>query len=186
MVAKLTIQFFDNVDWGDLDYLVIDLPPGTGDIQLTLAQKMSLDGIVMVTTPQELSLQDVRKGSEMFRKVNVPILGIVENMSKISIPGKFVPNEELESLGGKIIIDNKEFLVNQDGSFKFEYNIFDGPGGISESNRLDVPLLGKILLDKRLCASGDNGTPFVFEHSNSSIIDEFQKIEILIEKELNA
>tara|TARA_B100001142_G_scaffold318408_1_gene360518 strand:- start:1713 stop:2822 length:1110 start_codon:yes stop_codon:yes gene_type:complete len=186
MVAKLTNQFFDNVDWGDLDYLVIDLPPGTGDIQLTLAQKLSLDGIVMVTTPQELSLQDVRKGSEMFRKVNVPILGIVENMSKISIPGKFIPNKELESLGGKIIIDNKEFLVNRDGSFKFEYNIFDGPGGISESNRLDVPLLGKILLDQRLCSSGDNGTPFVFEHSNSSIADEFQKIEILIEKELNA
>ena len=186
MVAKLTNQFFDNVDWGDLDYLVIDLPPGTGDIQLTLAQKMSLDGVVMVTTPQELSLLDVRKGSEMFRKVNIPILGIVENMSKLSIPGKFIPNKQVDFLDGKIIIDNNEFQVNKDGSFKFEYNIFDGPGGVSESNRLGVPLLGKILLDQRLCSSGDNGTPFIFEHSNNSIVDEFQKIEVLIEKELNA
>ena len=186
MVAKLTNQFFDNVDWGDLDYLVIDLPPGTGDIQLTLAQKMSLDGVIMVTTPQELSLLDVRKGSEMFKKVNIPILGIIENMSKISVPGKFVPNKEIDFLDGKIIIDNNEFLVNKDGSFKFEYNIFDGPGGVSESNRLGVPLLGKILLDQRICLSGDRGTPFIFEHRNNSIADEFKKIEMLIEKQLNA
>ena len=71
MVAKLTNQFFDNVDWGDLDFLIIDLPPGTGDIQLTLAQKLFLDGIVIVTTPQKIALEDVRKGSEMFQKVNI-------------------------------------------------------------------------------------------------------------------
>ena len=81
MVARMTQQFFDNVNWGDLDFLFIDLPPGTGDIQLTLVQKIALSGAIIVTTPQDLSLIDVEKGSDMFRKVNVPILGVVENMS---------------------------------------------------------------------------------------------------------
>ena len=186
MVAKLTSQFFDNVDWGELDYLVVDLPPGTGDIQLTLTQKISLDGVIMITTPQELSLKDVRKGSDMFKKVNVPILGIIENMSKISICGKIVPDQEMSSLSGKVIIDGKEFHINEKGSFKFDYNIFSGPGGLSESDRLGVPLLGKICLDQRLCYSGDSGTPFVLEHNNSDIANEFQKIEELIKKQLNA
>ena len=77
----MTNQFFDNVNWENLDILIIDLPPGTGDIQLTLAQKLALDGMLMVTTPQKIALEDVRKGSEMFKKVNVPILGVIENMS---------------------------------------------------------------------------------------------------------
>ena len=186
MVAKLTSQFFDNVDWGELDYLVIDLPPGTGDIQLTLTQKISLDGVIMITTPQELSLKDVRKGSDMFKKVNVPILGIIENMSKISICGKIITNKKMSSLDGKVIIDDKEFHINEKGLFKFDYNIFSGPGGLSESDRLGVPLLGKICLDQRLCYSGDSGTPFVLEHNNSDIANEFQKIEELIKKQLNA
>ena len=185
MVAKLTNQFFDNVDWGELDYLIIDLPPGTGDIQLTLCQKMSLDGVVMVTTPQELSLLDVRKGSEMFKKVNVPILGIVENMSSISIPGKLTSNQDMKSLHGKIIIDDQEFSIDENGNFNIEYNIFGGPGGISESKRLGVPLLGKIYLDQRLSYSSDNGTPFVFEHNNNDIVNEFQKIEKAIKNKLN-
>jgi len=186
MVAKLTSQFFDNVDWGELDYLIIDLPPGTGDIQLTLTQKLSLDGVIIITTPQELSLKDVRKGSDMFKKVNVPILGIIENMSKISIPGKVILNQKIDSFDGKIIIDDNEFLINKEGVFKFDYNIFSGPGGLSESDRLGVPLLGKICLDQRLCYSGDNGTPFVLEHNNTDIANEFQKIEKLIKEQLNA
>ena len=87
MVAKLTNQFFDNVAWQSLDVLVVDLPPG-GDVQLTLAQKLALDGMLMVTTPQKIALEDVRKGSEMFKKVNVPILGVVENMSNFLLEGK--------------------------------------------------------------------------------------------------
>ena len=138
----------------------------------------------MVTTPQELSLQDVRKGSEMFKKVNVPIIGIIENMSTISIPAKLIFDQKRELLNSKVIVDNQEFEVNEDGSFSIEYNIFDGPGGISESERLGVPLLGKIALDQRLCKSADNGTPFVFEHNNN-ISNEFEKIELGIKNKLN-
>ena len=184
MVAKLTNQFFDNVDWGELDFLIIDLPPGTGDIQLTLAQKLSLDGAIIVTTPQEISLEDVRKGSEMFKKVNVPIIGIIENMSKLLISGKFINkgNQEL----GDLIIDNQKVNISKNGEFKLEYKVFDGPGGLSESSRLNVPLLGEICMDPKLAISVDNGTPFVLEHINNDITKEFEKIELKIKNELNA
>ena len=82
MVAKLTTQFFDDVIWGELDYLILDLPPGTGDIQLALVQRLALSGAIIVTTPQDLAILDVRKGADMFKKVNTPVLGVVENMSK--------------------------------------------------------------------------------------------------------
>ena len=107
MVAKLTNQFFDNVNWGELDFLIIDLPPGTGDIQLTLAQKLSLDGVIIITTPQEISLEDVRKGSEMFKKVNVPILGIIENMSKLLISGEITSSDDNRFIGDLIINEQK-------------------------------------------------------------------------------
>ena len=183
MVAKLTNQFFDNVDWGELDFLIIDLPPGTGDIQLTLAQKLSLDGAIIITTPQEISLEDVRKGSEMFKKVNVPIIGIIENMSKLLISGKFISKED--KILGELIIDNKKVTIDKNGSFNIEYKVFDGPGGGSESSRLDVPLLGEIYLDPKLSISVDIGVPFVLEHINSDITKEFEKIEQEIKKYLN-
>ena len=184
MVAKLTNQFFDNVAWGDLDILVIDLPPGTGDIQLTLAQKLSLDGIVIITTPQQIALEDVRKGSEMFKKVNVPILGIIENMSKLSISGNFSSYNN-EKINGNLMIDGKKIEFDKNGNFNFDYNVFDGPGGMSESERLNVPLLGKISLDPKLSFSVDHGTPFVLEHTNNEITEEFQKIGKIIVKYLN-
>ena len=176
MVAKLTNQFFDNVDWKDLDFLIIDLPPGTGDIQLTLAQKLSLDGIVIVTTPQKISLEDVRKGSEMFKKVNVPILGIVENMSALSFSGKFTSDNKDNS--GNIIIKGVEnpITVDKNGDFEIKLNIFEGPGGLSESERLDVPLLGSIPLDSALSMSVDAGTPFMLKHNNNNTAKEFIKI----------
>ena len=88
MASSAIKQLFNDVDWGDLDYLLIDLPPGTGDIQLSLCQTLSLKGAVIVSTPQEISLIDVRKSINMFRRVNVPILGIVQNMSYFEIEGK--------------------------------------------------------------------------------------------------
>tara|TARA_B100000035_G_scaffold221055_1_gene189827 strand:+ start:76 stop:849 length:774 start_codon:yes stop_codon:yes gene_type:complete len=88
MASSAIKQLFNDVDWGDLDYLLIDLPPGTGDIQLSLCQSLSLKGAVIVSTPQEVSLIDVRKSISMFRRVNVPILGIVQNMSYFEIEGK--------------------------------------------------------------------------------------------------
>ena len=88
MATSAIKQLYNDVDWGDLDYLLIDLPPGTGDIQLSLCQSMSLKGAVIVSTPQEISLIDVRKSINMFKRVNVPILGIVQNMSYLEIGGK--------------------------------------------------------------------------------------------------
>ena len=87
LVAKMTEQFFRDVYWGDLDYLILDLPPGTGDVQLTLSQKIPLDGAIIVTSPNDIALADVRKGADMFKKVETPLLGVVENMSYMSIDG---------------------------------------------------------------------------------------------------
>ena len=91
LVAKMTEQFFRDVVWGELDYLILDLPPGTGDVQLTLSQKIPLDGAIIVTTPNDIALTDVRKGADMFSKVQTPLLGVVENMSYMQISGNFNP-----------------------------------------------------------------------------------------------
>ena len=87
LVSRMTEQFFKDVEWGELDYLILDLPPGTGDVQLTLTQKLRMSGAIIVTTPQDIALSDVRKGADMFRKVKTPILGVVENMSGLFIKG---------------------------------------------------------------------------------------------------
>ena len=88
LVSRMTEQFFRDVEWGNLDVMILDLPPGTGDIQLTLTQKLRMAGAVIVTTPQDMALSDVRKGADMFRKVNTPVLGVVENMSGLVIEGE--------------------------------------------------------------------------------------------------
>ena len=181
MVSKLTNQFFDNVKWGELDFLIIDLPPGTGDIQLTLCQKLSLDGVVMVTTPQEIALEDVRKGSEMFKKVNVPILGIVENMSKLILKGRLNSDSENYDLQ----INNQNIRLDEKGEFEFEFKVFDGPGGLSESNRINVPMLGEICLDPKLSNSIDDGVPFVLNNENENITKEFERIVEVIKKTLD-
>lgn len=147
MVSRMTQQFFDDVQWGELDYLILDLPPGTGDIQLTLVQKIALTGAIIVTTPQNLAVLDVKKGADMFRKVNTPVLGIVENMTHFLCPHC---NEETE--------------------------IFSSGGGESESRRLDVPLLGRVPLSPELVNSSDAGLPYVLEYPNSEITEEFMKI----------
>jgi len=140
MVAKLTTQFFDDVSWGELDYLILDLPPGTGDIQLTLVQRVALTGAIIVTTPQELALLDVKKGADMFNKVNTPVLGVVENMSHYLCPHC---NKESE--------------------------IFPGSGGTSESERLEVPLLAQIYMTPEIASSTDSGEPYVFKYTDSPI-----------------
>ena len=147
MVARMTQQFFDDVLWGDLDYLILDLPPGTGDIQLTLVQKIALTGAIIVTTPQQLALLDVQKGSDMFKKVNTPVLGIIENMTHFECPHC---NEISE--------------------------IFPGSSGDIESSRIDVPLLGRIPISPQLAISSDNGKPFVFENPDSTIAKEYTEI----------
>lgn len=132
MVMKAVEQFLQDVAWGRLDYLIIDLPPGTGDAQLTLTQKIHLSGAVIVTTPQDVSLIDARKGLAMFQKVNVPVLGIIENMSY--------------------------FICPQCGHRE---EIFKHGGGKKTAELLKVPFLGEIPLDPKVTLGGDSGRPIV-------------------------
>jgi len=132
MASGAVRQFMTDVEWGNLDYLIFDMPPGTGDIQLTLVQQIPLTGAVIVTTPQEISLADARKGLMMFNKVNVPILGIIENMSY--------------------------FVCSHCGARE---NIFDAGGGSRASKELGVPFLGEIPIDTNIRVGGDIGRPIV-------------------------
>ena len=147
MVTRYTQQFLRQVEWGTLDYLVLDLPPGTGDIQLTIVQTVALAGAIIVTTPQEVALIDARKASAMFEKVNVPVLGLIENMSY--------------------------FLSPSDGK---RYDIFGSGGGEREAKRLRVPLLGQIPIDIATREAGDRGMPVTAEDNEAAVSAEFRKI----------
>jgi ATP-binding protein involved in chromosome partitioning len=147
MVTRYTQQFLRQVEWGELDYLVLDLPPGTGDIQLTIVQTVALAGAIIVTTPQEVALIDARKAATMFEKVNVTVLGLIENMSYFACPS-----------------DGKR------------YDIFGSGGGEREAKRLRVPLLGQIPIDIATRESGDRGMPITAEAQDSLVGAEFMKI----------
>jgi ATP-binding protein involved in chromosome partitioning len=147
MVTRATQQFLRQTDWSGLDYLILDLPPGTGDIQLTVVQTVALAGAVVVTTPQEVALIDARKASTMFSKVNVPVLGIVENMSYFISPS-----------------DGKRF------------DIFGSGGGEREAARLKVPLLGTIPIDIETREAGDRGMPIVLEKPNNPVSQAYLRI----------
>ena len=136
MITKTIQQFLLQVEWGDLDFLLVDLPPGTGDAQLSLCQTVPLDGGVIISTPQEASLGVVRKGISMFQKVNVPILGIVENMSYFTTPN----GERVE--------------------------IFGHGGGKEEAARQKVPFLGEVPLFTAIREGGDRGMPIVVSTPN--------------------
>ena len=125
LVSRMTEQFFKDVEWGDLDFMILDLPPGTGDIQLTLTQKLKMTGAVVVTTPQDMALADVRKGADMFSKVNTPVLGVIENMSGLSIEGSL---SELHR-DTKLKINKKIIKISEDGKFKFILDLFKKGGG---------------------------------------------------------
>ncbi len=144
LVAQLITQFLNDVLWGDLDYLVLDLPPGTGDVQLTLVQKIPISGAVIVTTPQEVALADAVKGLRMFQEVKTTILGIVENMSGFVCPccGKETP-------------------------------IFGEGGGQRTAEQYDVPLLGKIPIEPAVREGGDTGMPVVVGHPDSATAQAF-------------
>src|SRR6202011_5808444 len=155
MVTRYTQQFLRQVDWGELDFLVLDLPPGTGDIQLTIVQTVALSGAIIVTTPQEVALIDARKAATMFEKVNVPVLGLIENMSY--------------------------FVSPSDGK---RYEIFGSGGGEREAKRLHVPLLGQIPIDIATREAGDRGMPIVSEDRQSNVAAEFRKVADQIRKTL--
>ena len=157
MVTRYTQQFLRQVEWGELDYLVLDLPPGTGDIQLTIVQTVALSGVIIVTTPQEVALIDARKASTMFEKVNVPVLGLIENMSY--------------------------FVAPNDGQ---RYDIFGSGGGEREAKRLRVPLLGQIPIDIATREAGDRGMPVTAEDRESPVSVEFRRIAGRLRDELPA
>ena len=147
MVMKALDQFLSDVKWGQLDFLVLDLPPGTGDAQLTLTQKVPLSGAVVVTTPQDVALIDARKGLAMFRKVNVPVLGIVENMSY--------------------------FVCRHCGERE---EIFGHGGGKKTAEMLGVPFLGEIPLDPQVVVGGDTGQPIVVARPDSAAAIAFRAL----------
>ena len=182
MVSRMTEQFFSQVDWGELDILFLDLPPGTGDIQLTLVQKIALSGAIIVTTPQDLALLDVKKASDMFGKLNTPIMGVVENMSNFIIDGK-IYDDKNNLVNGILTVENKEYSITN-GKFEVELDIFKGKGGLDESNRLNVPLLSRIPLNSELAQATDLGTPYVLKHKNTHINECYKNIGNQIIKQL--
>jgi ATP-binding protein involved in chromosome partitioning len=131
MLNSAIRQFLSDVEWGELDYLIIDLPPGTGDAPLSLAQALPLSGVVIVTMPQAVSLEDASRGLEMFRTLNVPILGVIENMSYLTLP---------------------------DGS---KMDVFGQGGGEAMAKHYDVPFLGGIPMNPNVRIGGDSGKPIV-------------------------
>ncbi len=147
LVMQLIKQFLTSVEYGELDYLVIDLPPGTGDVQLTLVQTIPLTGAVIVTTPQDVALIDARRAIKMFQEVKVPVLGIIENMSYFICPHC---NEKSE--------------------------IFSQGGGEKTSERYNVPFLGKIPLDMEIREGGDEGVPVVEKSPDSAHSKAFMDI----------
>ncbi len=147
MVMKALDQFLTDVKWGEIDFMVIDLPPGTGDAQLTITQKVPLDGAVIVTTPQDISLIDARKGLAMFRKVHVPVLGIIENMSY--------------------------YICRHCGQRE---DIFGHGGGQRTAEMLDVPFLGEVPIDPQVVVGGDRGEPIVAMDPESAAAKAFVKL----------
>ena len=163
LVSRMTEQFFMDVEWGELDFLILDLPPGTGDIQLTLTQKIKMTGAIIVTTPQDIALSDVKKGADMFRKVNTPVLGVIENMSGLILAGN------TSNPNSKININNEELKIDVNGNFNINIDIFKKNGGKKESERLGVPLLSKIPLSKEIMDATDSGIPTVVSDSNQKV-----------------
>lgn len=153
LAANAILQLFENTQWGELDYLIADFPPGTGDIQLTVMQKLKLDGVVMVTTPQEVALNDARKAASMFgnKELNVPIFGVVENMSW------FTPKPHPEE----------------------KYYIFGKGGGEMLAKELKTSLLAQIPLVIEVGEAAEQGLT-IYDTSDMSVIKEFEKISDVI------
>jgi ATP-binding protein involved in chromosome partitioning len=156
MVQSALMQMLREVAWGELDILVVDMPPGTGDAQLTMAQQVPLAGAVIVSTPQDLALIDARKGLNMFRKVEVPVLGIIENMSY--------------------------FVAPDTGA---RYDIFGHGGARSEAERIDVPFLGEVPLTIAIRETSDAGTPLVVSEPDGPVAKIYRDIAAKVWEQLS-
>ncbi len=157
MVSSAVRQFLNDAEWGALDYLVLDLPPGTGDIQLTIVQTVPLTGAVLVSTPQEVALADVRKGAAMFGNVNVPVLGVVENMAYFTPPD---------------LPDRKYYLFGEGGARRL-------------AEDLGLPLLGEVPIEQVTRESGDRGTPIVAAQPESASAKAFRRIAELTAQQVS-
>jgi len=146
MLHSAIRQFLSDVEWGELDYMIVDLPPGTGDAPLSLAQSLSLSGGVIVTLPQKVSLDDASRGLQMFLQLQVPVLGVVENMSYLELP---------------------------DGS---RMDIFGAGGGEALAKEAGVPFLGAIPIDPAVREGGDSGTPIVVSNPDSPVAQAFIRL----------
>ena len=147
MVMKALEQMFNGVEWGSLDYLIIDLPPGTGDAQLSLAQNSKISGSIIVSTPQDVALIDARKGINMFKRVDVDVLGLVENMS---------------------------YFICENCNEK--HYIFSKDGGKNEADKFQIPFLGSIPINKQLRIQSDNGKPSCIDDPESEISNIYLSI----------
>ena len=153
---KMVTEFLRKVAWEGLDYLVLDLPPGTGDAQLTIVQTVPLVGAIIVTTPNDIALADARRGLAMFQKVSTPILGIVENMSFFECP-----------------------------HCQEKTPIFDSGGGKRTAEELSVPFLGEIPINSEIRRGGDEGKPVVVANPDSAQSREFLKLAELVQAQLS-
>jgi ATP-binding protein involved in chromosome partitioning len=157
LISGILKQFLEQVDWGALDVMVVDMPPGTGDAQLSLVQTIDLDGAVMVTTPQQVSTGDVRRGIKMFERVNTRVIGIVENMSGLACP-------------------HCDEVVD----------VFGRGGGEALATEMDVPFLGRVPLDPAVARAGDEGAPTVLVAETSPAAKALTDIAAIIEEEMTA
>ena len=186
MVSRMTEQFFNDVTWGKLDFLILDLPPGTGDIHLTLTQKLRMAGAVIVTTPQDIALADVRKGADMFRKVHTPILGVIENMSGLQLKGTVETADGIAQKDLRMVFQgiDKEVTTDEEGKFSFPVDLFKSGGGAEESERLGVPLLGKIPISLEIMSATDGGKPIILSDPQSTVSEIFRDIAVNILSQL--
>ncbi len=176
MVHKLIEQFLGDVEWGQLDYLLVDMPPGTGDAQLSLAQIVPLSGGVLVTTPQAVSTYDVAKAVAMFGQVHVEILGIVENMAGFVVRGRV----EGARAGTPVVIDTgtgeATVTTGADGSFETVVDVFGSGGAERLSQRYGFPVLGRVPLNPVVRVGGDAGDPIVITDPDSPVAAAFRGI----------
>jgi Mrp family chromosome partitioning ATPase len=167
-------QFLGDVAWGDLDYLVIDLPPGTSDEPLSVAQNIpDADGVILVTTPQEVAVGDVRKSAGFVKKLELPILGVVENMSGLTLHGETTPNAVVTLDTGH---DRHRATADGKGRFEVVVDVFKRGGGKAMAEALGVPFLGAVPLDVNIMHGGDEGKPFSLAQTDTPTAKAFRAI----------
>ena len=173
MIHKVLEQFLRDVNWGELDYLLVDMPPGTGDAQISLSQVVPLSGAVLVTTPQAVSTFDVSKAVAMFKQVNVEVLGIIENMSGFAVEGTAPAGAELEFDFG----DHKEKVTaDAEGHFRAVAQIFGTGGAERLAQKFGFPVLGTLPLNPAVRVGGDGGDPVVVSKPDSLLAERFREV----------